>query len=59
VNGKASSDRFSFSASQSQGGSYTLNWQNNASPTTKEKTSVYLELIYPATGEIFTPLEAK
>jgi hypothetical protein len=55
-----SSDRFSFTASDAQGIAYTLTF----TPAEKDKTKkitpvVYLELIYPKTGEIFNPINTK
>ena len=51
------SDRFSFTASQAQGIAYTLKLK----PGSQESTSatVFIELIYPATGEIYTPIGTK
>ena len=51
-----SSDRFSFTASQSQGLAYTLKLKpgnQDASAT------VIIQLIYPASGEIFIPIGTK
>ncbi len=52
-----SSDRFSFTASQAQGLSYRL----KLAPGSGEPASitVFLELIYPASGEIFIPIGTK
>lgn len=49
-----SSDRFSFTASQTQGIAYTLKLK----PAGDEEAgaTVLIELIYPATGEIFIPI---
>ena len=57
TDGEASSDRFTLTAIQSQGHSYMLTWENPA--TNKKDVSVFIELIYPVTGNIFKPLEAK
>ncbi len=54
------SDRFSFKATGDQGIAYTL--QFNPVETTDTKAAapvIFVELIYPATGEIFTPLDTK
>ncbi len=53
------SDRFAFTASTAQGSSYTLSFRNTASGKEKTGVTVFLEVIYPATGSIFTPLEKK
>ncbi|MDO8567253.1 MAG: hypothetical protein Q7R57_00900 [Dehalococcoidales bacterium] len=53
------SDRFSFTASQSQGQSYTLFFRNMAVGSDKAKVTVFLEIIYPNTGSLFTLLETK
>jgi hypothetical protein len=54
------SDRFSFKASSDQGIAYTLQFSPVKITETKAVTPViFLELIYPATGEIFTPLDTK
>ena len=55
---KVASDRFSFSATQAQGATYTLSFRNINGEGQKRAT-VFLEVIYPAGGSIFTPLEAK
>ena len=48
------SDRFSFTASQAQGLAYTLKLEPAGSDSTS--ATVLIELIYPATGEIFIPI---
>ena len=50
------SDRYSFTASQAQGNTYVLNF-NNTLPDTK--VTMFLEIVYPVTGSIYIPLEAK
>jgi hypothetical protein len=52
-----SSDRFSFTASQVQGIAYTF----KLTPGNGESThaTVFLELIYPASGQIFIPIGTK
>lgn len=50
--GGVASDRFSFTASQAQGISYTLTFRN----TDDQKVTVFLEVIYPITGIVFFPL---
>jgi hypothetical protein len=53
------SDRFSFTATQEQGISYALNFHNTADEDdTQKKITVFLEIIYPATGSIFVPLKS-
>lgn len=54
--GKVTSDRFSFIADQAQGATYTLTFDNSDPQT---KMTIFLEIIYPATGSIFIPVEAK
>jgi hypothetical protein len=54
------SDRFSFTATGDQGIAYTLKF----SPVVKKDgkkviPTVFLELIYPATGEVFDPMGVK
>ena len=54
-----SSDRFSFVANQDQGNPYTLTFRNPADNSQgKAKVVAFLEIIYPATGSMFLPLEA-
>jgi hypothetical protein len=48
------SDRFSFTASQAQGLAYTLKLK--PADDAEAGTTVLIELIYPATGEIFIPI---
>ncbi len=52
------SSRFSFTASQEQGTTYTLTLHNGASAK-QDKETIFLEIMYPVTGAIFIPLEAK
>ena len=52
------SDRFSFTASQRQGNTYTLTFRNTVTETEPKKVTVFLEVIYPATGAVFFPAEA-
>jgi hypothetical protein len=54
------SDRFSFTASQAQGIAYTLKL-NAVSGNSEKKpgATVFLEFIYPATGEVFVPFGTK
>ncbi|OGO17987.1 MAG: hypothetical protein A2Z15_00495 [Chloroflexi bacterium RBG_16_50_11] len=54
------SDRFSFTASQGQGIAYTLKLTPvNGNSAAKGEANVFLELIYPSTGEIFVPFGTK
>jgi hypothetical protein len=52
-NGQVTSDRFSFTASQSHGTTYTLTFLNN----TDTQITIFLELIYPATGSMYVPVK--
>jgi len=56
--GKVTSDRFPFSATQAQRSTYTLSFRN-VDGEKQTKATAFLEVIYPASGSIFTPLEAK
>jgi hypothetical protein len=60
VSGNITSDRFSFKASNEQGLAYTLELVPVEKGNGKKITpSVFLEIIYPASGEIFVPMETK
>ncbi len=50
-------DRFSFSASQEQGNTYTLLFRNTADEDEGQSITVFLEVIYPHQGEIYVPVE--
>jgi len=50
-------DRFSFTASQGQGDTYTLLFRNTADEEDKKSITVVLEVIYPLKGEIYVPVE--
>jgi hypothetical protein len=50
-------DRFSFSASQDQGDTYTLLFRNTADEDEGQSITVFLEVIYPLRGEIYVPVE--
>jgi hypothetical protein len=52
-------DRFSFTASQSEGDTYTLSFRNPASDDKQKEVSVFLEIIYPVSGSIYVPVEGK
>jgi hypothetical protein len=52
------SDRFSFTASKAQGIAYTLTFSSGTS-SEQESTTIFLELIYPASGTIWVPAESK
>jgi hypothetical protein len=55
-------DRFSFTASQSEGDTYTLSFRNPAGDDEQDKqkeVSVFLEIIYPVSGSIYVPVEGK
>jgi hypothetical protein len=50
-------DRFSFTASQDQGDTYTLTFRNTADDDDqKEKITVFLEVIYPVGGSVYVPV---
>jgi len=51
------SDRFSFTATQAQGISYTLEFQNLSDTAAKTKSTIFLEIIYPGSSQVFTPME--
>jgi len=54
------SDRFSFTAGLAQGVAYTLRFTPMANGTQQPADStIFLELIYPATGEIYVPFGTK
>jgi hypothetical protein len=60
VSGNVSSDRFSFKSSNDQGLAYTLELVPAEKGEGKKVTpAVFLEIIYPASGEIFVPMETK
>ncbi len=52
------SDRFSFTAAQAQGNMYIITLSNTSS-SDKDRVTTFLELVYPASGSIFIPLELK
>lgn len=54
---RVSSDRFSFTATQTQGMSYTLTFTNPSTSDDEAKITAFLELIYPVTGAIYIELE--
>jgi hypothetical protein len=54
------SDRFSFIATEEQGIAYTLKFSPvDTKETKKVIPAIFLELIYPGSGEIFTPMDTK
>ena len=57
TSGKINSDRFSFTATQAQGSSYTLLFSNPKD--SGERAVVFLDMIYPLKSSIFIPLETK
>jgi len=55
-NPRIPSDRFSFTASTSQGLAYTLTLSNPTSTSEQpSKLVIFLEIIYPATASVFVP----
>ncbi len=52
-------DRFSFTANQDQGDTYTLAFRNTADDDQKEKITVFLEVIYPRSGSVYVPVDGK
>lgn len=58
--GMITSDRFSFTASDAQGIAYTLKLTPaNGINTAKGTATVFLEIVYPSTGEVFVPMGTK
>ena len=54
------SDRFSFTASQAQGIAYTLTFTPVENPDEEHiDTTVFLEIIYPASGSLYIPIGTK
>jgi hypothetical protein len=54
----AAANRFSYTASQAQGDTYTLLFGNTAGKDDSQKsTTVFLEVLYPLKGEIYVPVE--
>jgi len=52
------SDRFSFTATKEQGIAYLLTLSNASDGSAQpDKVTVFLDIIYPATGSIFIPIE--
>ena len=49
-------NRFSFTASQTQGDTYTLLFHNTAEEESQKSITVSLEVIYPLKGEIYVPV---
>jgi len=51
-------NRFSFTASQARGDTYTLLFRNTAEEDEGQKSiTIFLEVIYPLKGEIYVPVE--
>jgi hypothetical protein len=50
-------NRFSFTASQAQGDTYSLLFRNTAEEESQKSITVSLEVIYPLKGEIYVPVE--
>ncbi|MBI2830790.1 MAG: hypothetical protein HYX79_00840 [Chloroflexi bacterium] len=58
VTGGVASDRFAFSASQGQGSTYSMTFRGTSGDK-NQKVTVFMEVILPVAGSIFTPLEIK
>ena len=56
--GKKVSDRFSFTASPSQGNMYILTLRNTSGDK-DVRISAFLEVVFPASGAIFIPLDTR
>lgn len=59
VTGGVSSDRFTFSATQAQGSTYSLTFRSASGDKSQKTVAVFLEVVYPVTASIFIPLESK
>jgi hypothetical protein len=53
------SDRFSFTASQAQGVAYFLTFNPDSNAQTTNEVTIFMELIYPATGSLSVPIGTK
>ena len=53
------SDRFSFTASQAQGIAYFLTFNPGSDTRVTNEDTVFLEIIYPATGSLSVPIGTK
>jgi hypothetical protein len=57
---RLSSDRFTFSATASQGVAYTLTLSNpTADSDSPTKLTIFIEIVYPATGSVYIPIETE
>jgi hypothetical protein len=56
---RITSDRFAFTASQAQGIAYTLTLNPGSGTNGKVATTVFLELIYPASATLLVPIGTK
>jgi len=56
--GKKVSDRFSFTATQAQGNMYILTLRNTSGDK-DVRISAFLEVVFPASGAIFIPLDTR
>ncbi|MBN1189041.1 MAG: hypothetical protein JXA46_04750 [Dehalococcoidales bacterium] len=52
---KITSDRFSFTASEDEGTTYTLLFQNN----NNSKITLIMEIIFPSTGSMYVPVKTE
>jgi len=58
--GKVGSDRFSFTASQAQGSTYSLTFRDSPETGASQATAVvFLEVIYPSSGSLFIPVDTQ
>jgi hypothetical protein len=54
------SDRFSFTASEAQGDTYTLSFHNPADEDDQPSTiTVFVEVIYPVSASLYVPVEGE
>ncbi len=54
--GQPASDRFSFTATQAQGLSYTLTLKNTSSVNQNTSSTIFLEVIYAGNAPLYSPM---